>query len=61
MLKQVQETTKKDEKIARLTNVCEYIVKHIDEIISCRPPSRVYALYLKEYGINFRLNVASLR
>lgn len=57
LLKQVQATTQKDKDIVRLTNMCEEIVEHANDMQACRPSTRVYALYLKEQMNKFQIVV----
>jgi hypothetical protein len=47
-LKQIEETREKVEEIVALISISEEMVEHIDEMLACRPPAKVYDLYLKE-------------
>jgi hypothetical protein len=51
----MQETTKKDYEIARLTYVCEKIIEQSYKMLAHRPLARIYALYLKDKWYKFNI------
>jgi hypothetical protein len=53
--KQLEETAKKVEEVMRLTSLSEQIIEYVDEMLTYRPPARVYALYLKEQWYKFQI------
>jgi hypothetical protein len=55
LVKKIQETTKKDYEIARLTYVCEKIIEQAYKMLAHRPLARIYALYLKEKWYKFNI------
>lgn len=50
---QGEEIAELKEQLARQKKKMDYALKLVDQIITCRPPPRIYAIYLKEQFLLF--------
>lgn len=53
---QQKEIEKKDKEIATLKRKIDSMVNMVPSILECRPPPRVYYMYLKEHFLTFKIS-----